>query len=63
MINLDLSKRQDAKRSLSLSIPFRDYVYLEELAKNQGLSINRLVKMAIQETLKRKVAGSEIPKI
>ena len=63
MINLDLSNRPDAKRALSLSIPFRDYACLEELAKAEGLSINKLVKRAIQESLEREVAGYIIPEV
>ena len=63
MINLDFSNRPDAKRSLSLSIPFRDFVYLEGLARAQGSSLNKLVKRAIQERLKREVAGYEAPEV
>ena len=36
MISLDFNNRLDARKSLSLSIPFRDYVYLERLAKDKG---------------------------
>ncbi|MCP4987119.1 MAG: hypothetical protein GY928_14055 [Colwellia sp.] len=63
MINIDLSNRPDARKALSLSIPFADYVYLQGLAKDKGVSINRLAKSAIQETLKRDVAGYETPEV
>ncbi len=63
MINLDFSNRPDSKRSLSLSIPFRDFVYLEGLARAQGSSLNKLIKRAIQESLKREVAGYEAQEV
>ncbi|MDR4498433.1 MAG: hypothetical protein MRK02_11005 [Candidatus Scalindua sp.] len=63
MIDLDFSNRPDARKSLSLSIPFQDFVYLEGLARAQGSSLNKLVKRAIQETLKREVAGYIIPEV
>ncbi len=59
MINIDLSNRPDAKKALSLSLPFADYVYLQALEKDKGVSINRLARSAIQEILIREVAGYE----
>ncbi|MDR4497635.1 MAG: hypothetical protein MRK02_06905 [Candidatus Scalindua sp.] len=63
MINLDSSNRPDAKRSLSLSILFQDFIYLEGLARAQGSSLNKLVKRAIQESLKREVVGYITPEV